>query len=179
MNRNGVEPVLLGVVIGTHGLRGDLKVRALSPDFNLLLDVKRVLLRQGSKPDAVCGVRRSTVHKGNLILLRLAEFETVEEAEWLNGAEVLAYREDLPAPVDGKRFWFQLQGLTAIDRQLGELGVLEDLFQTGAHDIYVVQGPYGEVMIPAVPQFIVEVDEEQGRILFDLPEGLVPKNDDL
>jgi 16S rRNA processing protein RimM len=179
MKEKNAEPVLLGVVIGTHGLRGDVKIRSLSPDFTLLLDLERVLVRQGQKADEVHGVRRSALHKGNLILLRLAGLETVDEVEWLAGAEILALREDLPASSGGSWFWFELQGMTAVDRQLGELGTLEDLFSTAAHDIYIVQGPYGEVMIPAVPQFLVEVDAEKRRVLFDLPEGLVSKNDDL
>ena len=73
----------------------------------------------------------------------------------------------------------QLQGLQVTDRTRGELGVLEELLETGAHDIYVVRGRFGEVMIPAVSQFIVEVDAESGRMTVDLPEGLVPEADDL
>jgi 16S rRNA processing protein RimM len=172
---NSGEPLLLGVIIGIHGLRGDLKIRALSPDASLLLELRRVLVRQADKVEVRETVGQTIRHKGNF-LLRLAG---VENAENLVGAEVLAVAEDLPPLSAGTWYWFQLQGMTAVDRQLGELGTLDDLFTTAAHDIYIVHGPYGEVMIPAVPQFIVEVDEAKGRILFDLPEGLVSKTDDL
>jgi 16S rRNA processing protein RimM len=178
MKDNRGEPVRLGVVIGTHGLRGDLKVRGLSPDFSLVLEVPEILVRRSGVADLSLPVRRAAWHKGN-VLLRLAGVDHIDAAEPLVGGEILAARTDLPEPAEGSWYWFQLEGLTAFDRRLGELGTLDDVFSTGAHDIYVVHGPYGEVLIPAVPQFIVEVDEAQRRMVFDLPEGLVAESDDL
>jgi 16S rRNA processing protein RimM len=61
----------------------------------------------------------------------------------------------------------------------GELGCLVDMFTTAAHDTYVVDGPYGEVLIPAVEQFILDIDHEKGLMQVDLPEGLVAEVDDL
>jgi 16S rRNA processing protein RimM len=178
MKNNHGEPVRLGVVIGTHGLHGDLKVRSLSPDFSLVFEVTQVLVRRPGVADLCLAVQRVARHKGNA-LLRLAGVVGIEAAEELIGGEILASRGDLPDPAEGTWYWFQLQGMTAVDRRLGELGTLDDVFTTAAHDIYVVHGPYGEVMIPAVPQFVVEVDEAQRRMLFDLPEGLVAEVDEL
>jgi 16S rRNA processing protein RimM len=172
------EPVRLGVVIGTHGLQGDLKVRGISPDFPLLLEVAQILVRRPGVVDLSLSVRRTAWHKGN-ILLRLAGVDHIDAAEPLVGGEILAARSDLPEPAEGTWYWFQVKGLIAFDRRLGELGSLDDVFSTAAHDIYVVHGPYGEVLIPVVPQFVVEVDEAQGRMVFDLPEGLVAEADDL
>ncbi len=176
--QNSGDPLLLGVVIGTHGLQGDLKVRGLSPDFDVLLNLKQVLLRQAGRAETRQIIQRPFEHKGNIIL-RLSGFEDVEAAGGLAGAEILAVREDLPRRSGGKLYWFQMQGMTAIDQQLGVLGTLEDLFSTAAHDIYVVQGEYGEILIPVVEPFVVEIDMSRRRIVFDLPEGLVSKPDDL
>lgn len=176
--KNSGEPLLLGVIIGTHGLQGHLKVRALSPDFDVLLDLKQILLRQAGRIETRQITHRPFEHKGNIIL-RLAGFEDVEAAGGLVGAEILAVREELPQRSSGKLYWFQMQGMTAIDQQLGVLGTLEDLFTTAAHDIYVVQGEYGEILIPVVELFVVEIDTTRRRIVFDLPEGLVSKPDDL
>jgi 16S rRNA processing protein RimM len=62
---------------------------------------------------------------------------------------------------------------------LGELGTLDDLFTTAAHDIYVVNGRFGEVLIPAVDEFVVEVDLPGRRMSVDLPEGLVRESDEV
>ncbi len=49
------------------------------------------------------------------------------------------------------------------------------MFTTAAHDVYVVKGGYGEVLIPAVGQFIEEINLEERRMLVDLPDGLIPQ----
>lgn len=85
--------------------------------------------------------------------------------------------DELPQADEGEHYWFELAGLTVVDEQLGELGTLEDIFTTPAHDIFVVQGRYGEVLIPVVDQFIVALDKEKGLLRVDLPAGLVDLGD--
>jgi 16S rRNA processing protein RimM len=164
--------LVLGVVIGTHGLRGDLKIRGCAKDFPLLSQVRRlVFLREGETVD-VCARHKADWHRGNL-LLRVAGREDVDSVQHLLGCEVAVCRDDVPALPEGEYYWYQLKGLTAFDRRLGVIGCLEDVFTTAAHDVYVVIGDYGEVLVPAVDAFLVEVDLDKRRILFDLPEGLV------
>jgi len=50
------------------------------------------------------------------------------------------------------------------------------MFTTAAHDIYVIVGSYGEVLVPAVSVFLVEVDLQKRCVLFDLPEGLIQED---
>ncbi|MEZ4485234.1 MAG: ribosome maturation factor RimM [Syntrophotaleaceae bacterium] len=172
------EWLRLGVVIGTHGLRGELKLRGEDPDFDLLLEQDEFFLQQQDAAPQPCRIVRRSLAKNNLVV-RLAGFDRVEAVQNLVGAAVLVDKGRLPALPDGEYYWHQLHGLRAIDRREGDLGILESLFSTAAHDIYVVNGRYGEVLIPAVAHFITEVDLAAGQILFDLPEGLVPKADDL
>lgn len=122
-------------------------------------------------------IRRSTV-RGNLVV-KLAGIDSVEAVQGLIGAAVLIDVNRLPDLPQGAYYWHQLRGLRAVDKQDGDLGTLDNLFTTAAHDIYVINGRYGEVLIPAVAQFIARIDLAAGQILFDLPEGLVPKPDDL
>ncbi|MDK2847509.1 MAG: rRNA processing protein RimM [Desulfuromonadales bacterium] len=166
------ELLILGVVIGTHGLRGDLKVRGCAKDFPLLSRVPHlVFLREGETVE-VCARRKDDWHRGNL-LLHLVGLDDVNSVQHLIGCEVAVRRHDAPALPEGEYYWYQLEGLTAFDRQLGVIGSLDDVFTTAAHDVYVINGEYGEVLVPAVDAFLVEVDLEERRVLFDLPEGLV------
>jgi len=168
----------LGVVVGTHGLRGDLKVRPLTPDSDSLRVASQVSFRdRGGRLQSYEPVR-AVPQKGN-VLLRLRGLTSIEAVQHLVGSDVLIPYADLPELAEDEFYWYQLQGVQVTDRTRGELGVLEELLETGAHDIYVVKGRFGEVMIPAVSQFIVEVDPESGRMTVDLPEGLVPEADDL
>jgi 16S rRNA processing protein RimM len=86
---------------------------------------------------------------------------------------------DLPDLADDEFYWFEIEGLTVVDRTRGEIGILEDMFSTAAHDIYVVRGRLGEILIPAVDEFVLGVDQEERRMTVDLPEGLVPDTDEV
>jgi 16S rRNA processing protein RimM len=171
------ELLLIGHVIGTHGLRGDLKVRSETGSESLL-DAKCVFFRQASGVTVSYRPLRATRHKGNL-LLRLDGLGSIESVQSLVGCEVLLAREDLGALPEDEYYWFQLEGLLVEDLRLGSLGRLDEVMTTAAHDVYVVHGPYGEVLIPAVEAFVTEVDPETGRMLVDLPVGLVEESDDV
>ncbi len=172
------EPELFhfGAIVGTHGLKGDLKVRPLSRASNALCDASRVVLRCRKGGERLLDVVRCATHKGN-ILLRLEEHEHINLVADFVGCDVLMLRSELPEPAGGEHYWQDLQGLEVFDRRYGLLGTLEDIFTTAAHDVYVVQGSFGEVLIPAVDAFICGVDLDGRRMTVDLPEGLVPGSD--
>lgn len=176
MDRHAGDLFLLGKVTGAHGLRGDLKVRPLADNSDSLLGARQVFLRAPGGESQSQVPARVTLHKGNY-LLRLQGLETIEAVQPLIGCEVLMRFEDLGALPDDEFYWFQLEGMAVADQVHGELGAIEEIFTTAAHDIWVVRGPRGEVLIPAVDNFIVEVDREGRRVTVDLPEGLVPEDD--
>ncbi|HXV20573.1 MAG TPA: ribosome maturation factor RimM [Desulfuromonadales bacterium] len=172
------ELLRLGVVTGTHGLRGDLKVHPITDEPSALLAAREVCLRGRQGELIPCRVAAVKAHKGS-VLLRLQGFENIDAAQTMVGCEVLMPRGELPALTDDEFYWFELEGLSVVDRRRGNLGVLEEMFSTAAHDIYVVRGRYGEVLIPAVKEFIVEIDRDGRRMLVDLPDGLVPEKDEI
>lgn len=167
-----------GVVIGTHGLRGDLKVRPLTEGSDVLADATEIFLRKAGRAVSSHVPARVVTHKG-LVLLRLEGFEHINRVEDLVGSDVLMRLEELSGLEDDEFYWFELQGVQVTDARLGDLGTLEDMFTTPAHDVYVVQGRFGEVLIPAVEQFVREVDTEARRMLVDLPQGLVDEGDEV
>lgn len=164
--------ILAGKIVGIHGLRGDLKVRPLSGETTALDTVTTVYLQENGGPLAKT-VQRAARHKGN-ILLRLAGIDNADQAQLLIGNDLLMARSDLKELSDDEYYWFELQGLTVVDVRRGSIGTLRDLFSTPAHDIYVVDGPHGEVLIPAVDAFVLGIDRESRSMQVDLPDGLVP-----
>ena len=177
MGATGNELFEFGKVVGTHGLKGDLKVRSHTPGSAALLEADRVFLRDSSGQVVSCEPVRMSPHKGN-ILLRLAGFDQVETASQLVGSEVLMQLSELPELDEDENYWYQLQGMSVSDRARGDIGRIEKMFTTAAHDVYVVQGRFGEVLIPAVEAFVLEVDTDREQMLVDLPEGLVPEPDE-
>ncbi|WP_321370031.1 ribosome maturation factor RimM [uncultured Desulfuromusa sp.] len=169
------EPLLdIGAVVGTHGLRGDLKIRLNSGDPDLLMTLKQVYLRLPSDDIRRVTITRQFLHKGR-VLLRLQGYESIHLAEQIVGSQVLLAENMLPDLSDDEYYWRQLDGLQVIDRQHGEIGTLQDLLSTAAHDTYVVRGHLGEILIPAVHQFVSSVDLQAGIMQVDLPDGLIPE----
>ncbi len=174
--KNETEALLdVGVVVGTHGLRGDIKVRFRSGDPELLQNIAQVHLALPRGDLLKLRIIRQAAHK-NQILLRFAEYESINLVEPLVGGQLLLRQDQLPDLEDDEYYWSQLDGLQVVDVTRGELGSLVDLFSSSAHDIYVVRGEFGEVLIPAVKQFVQDIDLERRIMRVDLPDGLIQEN---
>ncbi len=159
-------------IVGTHGLRGDLKVRLTSGNPDFLMTTKQICLRLPNGETLNLDITRQVLHKGQ-VLLRLQGYESINLAEPLVGGQVLLAEHLLPDLSDDEYYWGQLEGLQVIDRRQGDIGRVKQLITTAAHDTYVVNGRFGEVLIPAVHQFVLEVNPEEGVIHVDLPDGLI------
>jgi len=172
MNSAKDDRFLVGTIVGIHGLRGDLKVRPLSGDSTALTGVEKVFFSNSSSDESQHSVQRASAHKGN-ILLRLTGIGDADAAQACVGREVYVARGDLAPLPDDEYYWYELEGMKVVDRLRGELGSLVDIFTTAAHDIYVVRGERGEILIPAVDAMVVAIDIEHNTMQVDLPEGLL------
>lgn len=167
----------IGEVIGVHGLEGKLKVRsyadsieAYKPGFNVKLEYSK------SKKDdgAWYEILKSSHHKKG-ILLSLKGVEDINLAESLKGKEILIKREDLPGLEENTYFWQDLIGLKVFDKKRGLLGKINNVFPTGANDVFVVKSAKDdkkEVLVPAIESVIIAVNIKEGTMEIDLPEGL-------
>ncbi len=176
MNGTPPEPeglVLLGRVTGVHGLRGDLRVRPESSDGSALLELGRLELRlPGSDTTTRYRVTRAVPRRG-VVQVHLKGIDRVEAAESLVGGELLALARELPALEEDEYYWHELDGMNVVDVQRGDIGKIIDLLPTAAHDVYVVKGALGEILIPAVEVFVLEIDRQQRMMRVDLPDGLI------
>jgi 16S rRNA processing protein RimM len=172
------ELMEIGILAGTHGLRGDMKVRPL-PTGELALSAGcDVFLRDPAGRLTPCHIQRCAPHK-QFLLVHFDNIHDIDAARSLVGQSLLMRREDLPELPDGRHFWCDLDGLLVVDRRRGTLGRVEEMFATAAHDILVVRGAGGEVLIPAIPPFVCEIDLAAGEVRVDLPDGLVPFLDEV
>jgi 16S rRNA processing protein RimM len=164
----------VGVVIGIHGLRGDIKIRPLPTGDLALPGARKVFLKDSKGLLVQYETVRSSPHKQN-ILVRLAGLDNLYAVEPLVGSSVWMAKEDLPELDDEHYYWSDLEDLEVIDQQQGVLGRVVGMFATPAHDILEVDGPAGEILIPAIEPFLVQVDRDKGQLYVNLPEGLVPE----
>lgn len=159
-----------------HGIRGELRVGLLASDPAVLRQ-ERLTLRHsdGSLEEfGVRGFRQGPGKSGDVWLLSLVELDDRDAAERLRGAEILVPEASLPALGEDEYYFYELEGLSVIHAEDGtELGSVRSLFNAGASDVAVVEGPLGEWMLPVVEDVVVEIDSEGGRMLVRPLEGLI------
>jgi 16S rRNA processing protein RimM len=156
-------------VVAAHGVRGELKCRVIT-------DFPRQRFRRGARvliarrPYTVAGFRA----QGQFALLRLEEIADRTVAEQLRGCDIEVPKDDaLPLP-KGQFYWHQVIGLTVIDATTGDtLGTVKDILETGANDVYVVQGPTKEILVPAIKDVVKLIDPQAGRMLIEPLPGLL------
>ena len=169
--------ILVGQITRTHGTRGELKVLPGEGSSGAWRETEVVFLgaeREQASRFRVKGVRGG----GRFAILALEGVDTLESAEELKGRQVFVPRDQLPEAEPGSFYAGDVEGLTVIDAQGQVLGVVEEIFDNGAHEVYVVRDGSREIMLPIVDGVVVEVDLEAGRMVVKPPEGLpgLPKN---
>jgi 16S rRNA processing protein RimM len=158
----------LGRVAKTHGLNGEVSViMAVDLPVERMTGIEVWFV----PPPAVVRTGRITDvrpgPKGPLFAIdTVADLAT---AETLRGCTVLARREDLPEAEDEH----DVIGMTVIDEERGPIGEITDVIVTGANDVWVVDGPFGEVLIPVIDQVVGEVDEDSDTVTVTLLPGLI------
>jgi len=164
--------VPLGRVVGVHGLKGMVRVgisgRSADFDPGTFSALGEILV--GGEPFQVLKAVRGRGH----ILLRLRGIDSRDQAETLVGREVQGEAQRFPELPPGEFYWFQVLGLPVVHAKDGTvLGRLEEIWPTGAHDIYVVRQGERELLLPAVEDVIQEIDLQEGCLKVWPPEGLL------
>ena len=161
----------IGVITSTHGLKGEVKVfPTTDPErFDYL---EYVLLDTGKEK------RRLTVERyrffKNLVILKFREINDINDIERYKGHELWIAREDAQKLEEGEYYIGDLIGLTVFLEDGSRFGILEDVMETGANDVYVVRTDDGkEVLLPAIPDCILDVDLEGEKMTVHLMKGLI------
>ena len=166
---DGIVP--LGKIVTTHGIAGLLKLNPYNSESPLLSTLRDVVLVRDETRSAV-QVQSARPHRRQ-ILLKLCEIDDIESArQWVGS--ILAVREEaLAPPAQGQYYHYQVIGLEVFDTSGARIGTLKEIWSTPASELYVVAGLDKEHLIPAVKEMIAEVDLAAGRMIVDLPAGLL------
>ncbi len=149
-----MELIEAGKIVNTHSLYGELKVQPWSDTDDFLCDFDVVYIDK--KPFEV---EKARVHK-NCVLLKLKGINNINSAEQYRNKTVSVDRDEVELDED-TYFIADLEGLTVIDADGTNLGKLKEVISLPSNDVYVVKGK-DEYMIPAVEEFIVSVDLDEG-----------------
>ena len=170
--QNQDEMVCIGRVSKPHGTRGELRIISYSDFPERFKDLQSVLVKTARelKEMRVEGAR----FHNRQVLLKFEGIDSMDEAERIKGALLMVDEKDVFPLPEGHYYHFQLLGLTVVDNERGELGTLAEIIETGANDVYVVNSPrFGEVLIPVIPQVVLDIDLALRRIQVSLLPGLI------
>jgi 16S rRNA processing protein RimM len=162
------DPVVIGFVAAPHGIRGTVRVRATGSGTHL---------REAVEP-VIAGRRRRILHVRRTPKGFLVDLEGVgdrRQAAALRGEELRLDRRELDSPGEGEFYVDDLVGLTAVDNGGDVVGVVEETFETPAHEVLVVRGgeepALSEHYVTFTLEHVPELDLEAGRVVVRPPEG--------
>lgn len=166
--------ISVGKIVGTHGIRGVLKVCPYVESFAAFESGAEILTvdPRGGRTSWI--VKWAEPYK-RMLRMALERIETIEAAEGLIGSEIWIQRERLPElEEEGAYYWVDLIGLSVFSVSGEYLGRIESIFPTGSNDVFVVkdQGQGKEILVPALASVVVDVDLDGKTVRVDLPEGL-------
>ena len=165
------EPVYLviGYLRRLHGVSGEI-IMDLHTDFpDRIKSGRKVLVGEKHQLLTLDSVR---VH-GNGLLVRLNGVETPEDVGKYRNQWVYVKASDVPPLPEGKHYQYEMIELDVVDDNGNPLGKLVEILETGANDVYVVRDDSGkEILLPAIPSVILNVDMAQHSMKVHLLEGL-------
>ena len=162
----------IGQIVNTSGLKGILKIKPFTDDIKKFSNLKTIYIKTKSgltefKIEQVRYVK-------NMVMLKLAGIDTVEEAEKYRNLYIKILRDQEEELEEGSYYVVDILGCKVNTDANQELGKIVDVFQTGSNDVYVVKDEQGkQILLPAIKQVIKNVDVKNKIIIVHLLEGLV------
>ena len=167
-----IEYLQVGSINKPHGIKGEMKVFPTTDDLNRFDELASVYIekRDGFEERKIEGVK----YFKNMVILKLEGIDRIEEAELLRNRALFVPRNDA-ADLDEDTFYIgDLIGMDVYLEDGSRFGVLTEVLETGANDVYEIKRDKGDtVLIPAIKDCVRDVDVSAGRMTIHLLPGLI------
>jgi len=168
--------LLIGEIMRPHGVRGEVKVKLLTDYPERIPQLEVVYLGRSANATSVRALHVETLrmHQG-FGLIKLKEIVDRSAAERLRGHFLMVAIDDAVPLEEGEFYLYQLIDLEVRTEAGTVIGRLVEVLETGANDVYVIDSPqHGEVLVPAVPDYVLETNIAQGYLVARIPPELLP-----
>ena len=162
----------VGVITQTHGVRGEVKVFPTTDDAARFKKLKHVMLDTGKEtlPLEIQGVKFFK----QFVILKFKGIDNINDIERYKRCPLLIERENAVPLEEGEYFIADMIGMKVITDEGENFGILKDVMETGANDVYVIEHPSeGEVLVPAIKECILDVDIENRQMKIHVMNGLI------
>lgn len=161
----------LGQIVNTKGLKGEVKLNSFAEDDSVFETLDKVYLKR--KTEMLERQIEKVGYSKNQVIIKFKDCDSIDEAETLRDMYLLVKRSDLGELPEGVYYIADLIGLDVYTDEGELLGKVDDIYSTGANDIYVVKDDLGKQrLLPGIKEVIQETNLEEGRIIVHLIEGL-------
>ena len=163
----------IGKIVGTHALKGELRVDPWCDSPQFLCKFKALYLAKGATKLSV----KSRPHK-NIAIVKVKGVGTIEEADKLKGKILYMNRQDANL-AEGEYFIQDLMGMEVLDVDNGtKYGTLTEVFKTGANDVYqVTDENKNNYLIPVIDEVVISVNLEENKVLIRPLKGIFDDED--
>lgn len=166
------ERLEVGQIVNTFGIKGFVKIYPYVDDISRFDNLKKVHIKSKNNDEEL--QIEEVKYQKNMVLVKFKGIETVENAEKLRNSFVEIDRADAIPLEEGQYFIADLLGLDVFLDTGEKLGVLEDIYNTGSSDIYVVKNELGkQFLLPYIDEVIKQINLEEGKIIVHIIEGLI------
>ena len=157
-----------GKIVNTHGVRGDVKSECWCDYIEVMTEDILILYRKKGEAYLPLKIVKASPFKG-MVLFHFEGIDSFEAANSLRGEILYAKREDIPLE-EGACFIADMLGLPVIDANTGKVyGKLINVDDAASGQLYEIATENGVVLLPAVPDFVKEVDLEKGIFITPIP----------
>lgn len=162
----------VGIISSTHGIRGEVKVFPTTDDVQRFKRLKNVLLDSGKEKRNL--KIQSVKFFKQFVILKFEEIDDINDVEKYKGSSLYVTRDQAVKLKKDEYFIADLIGLRVIAEEEKLEGILKDVMETGANDVYVIELSNGrELLLPAIKECVLSVDIEKGEMQIHLLEGLL------
>lgn len=161
----------IGQIVNTQGLKGEVRVYPYVDDINRFDDLKSFYLDKNfNKEYEVQRVR----YKGNMVIMKIKGIDSVELAEKIKTKNLYISREDSVDLDEDEFFIADLIGIEVFTLGGEKVGILKDVLQYSANDVYVVKGDNDkEYLIPSTLKFVPKINIEEKKMIIDPIKGML------
>lgn len=162
----------VGQIVNTFGVKGFLKVKPFTDDVERFEELKKVYICKKEKLEEV-EIEEVKYHK-DMVLLKVKGIDDMNEAEKVKGLYLKIDRKNAKKLPKDTYFIADLLGLDVYSDEGKHLGKVDDIYPTGANDVYVIKDKMGkQLLLPGISDVIKEIDLENEKIIVHLLKGLI------
>ncbi|MBO5424324.1 MAG: 16S rRNA processing protein RimM [Lachnospiraceae bacterium] len=162
----------IGVITTTHGLKGEVKVFPTTDDLNRFKKLKKCFIRTPKEDIQV--EKNSCKFFKNMVILSFKEFGDINEVERFRNCDIYVTRDNAVPLEDDEYYISDVIGMNIILEDGSELGVLQDVMQTGANDVFVIKlKDDKELLMPVIKDCVLDMNYDTGKITVRLMKGML------